>query len=827
MNNNFFKNTYVVGEGRQNYLKIDNLEDPLFTSFTFDIDYITSPLFYTITGNDYGYPSVENIGKSISIALEGDVDEKGNKKPGMYDQFMGADQGYDILPVFSAEFDSNDNKYGFGLQKNIYMDRPLYGATEYIYMVDRRNAGFDQSDVRYSGGADNVNLNNSYKLGSHAVDGVVSASDKIWAQNQIEANEKVIEESLSIMGPENPPNLVRQEHEKHKAAMEECKKEFDEKTEYVDGFGELTESEILAKMSDYKTRMSRFEAFKEEIVEWVNSQILPYQQKATQVYNNNECMKYIMTFANSLNGDNKESYAKKVAQKCTSSFRTKDLYYGKESFEVQMRGIYNKLIRNGGDLLFDQSSTDAGNTAAWRGSKNDDGESFLLNMIQGDQQMTVRSEYVIKKFESKLKEFDLFMNLNNDDILVMKGSIKVGLGGTNIPDWATIYWDKVSYFTGDQAGYDENNNSYRLYSSDSMIKELMSLTCDVDTAFSDSFLSAVSDAEDKYYALEQGLSNIRYYLYGWGYDSEGKEYGPFNPDPNSLYGLYLAAKDVYENDEFSQCEKAVAMAEAGKNNLTKQLEAYEKATANGGEVPNRQVFNLEKQDDNTFKLTQSNIAPQTVLDMLGFITGMKNMTTHYPYIIQSITGLDTAYNNHYGIKDPYMGSGEDKITLTCLESLDLRVSSMFNRYFNAVYDRQYRRERVPVNLRRFNCSVYVHDVRSFASRASEGMSNRIIELRDMYYGAIEFKFYDCEIVPEETGNIFNDISNEAPTEMKKTNFTFTYGNCVVNFVPINQNVRYENEIGELPKIELSESITSAAKAVTLNPQTGLDIKSQG
>jgi hypothetical protein len=48
---------------------------------------------------------------------------------------------------------------------------------------------------------------------------------------------------------------------------------------------------------------------------------------------------------------------------------------------------------------------------------------------------------------------------------------------------------------------------------------------------------------------------------------------------------------------------------------------------------------------------------------------------------------------------------------------------------------------------------------------------------------IELRFYDCEIVPEETGNIFDNISNEAPSEMKKTNFTFTYGNCVVNFVP--------------------------------------------
>jgi hypothetical protein len=199
--------------------------------------------------------------------------------------------------------------------------------------------------------------------------------------------------------------------------------------------------------------------------------------------------------------------------------------------------------------------------------------------------------------------------------------------------------------------------------------------------------------------------------------------------------------------------------------------------------------------------TKSVVASQTVLDMLGFISGMKKMIMGFPYIIQGITGLDTAYNKHYGIKDPYLGSGEDKITLTCLESLDLRVSSMFNRYFNAVYDRQYRRERVPLNLRRFNCSVYVHDVRNFVSisrlnpdGSQKTSYNRLLELTDMYYSVIEFRFFDCEIVPEETGNIFDNISNEAPSEMKKTNFTFTYGNCVVNFVPQSEVIAHNSGI---------------------------------
>ena len=40
LNKRFFTNTYITGSGRHNYLRIDHLEDPLFTSFTFDIDYV-------------------------------------------------------------------------------------------------------------------------------------------------------------------------------------------------------------------------------------------------------------------------------------------------------------------------------------------------------------------------------------------------------------------------------------------------------------------------------------------------------------------------------------------------------------------------------------------------------------------------------------------------------------------------------------------------------------------------------------------------------------------------------------------------------------------
>ena len=761
---NFFKNTYVIGEGRRNYLRANKyLEDPLFTGFTFDIDYISSPLFYTLDDNEYDYPKIS--GKKIEEKLSQ-----------MYKDFIGgvADIGYDILPVMSAEFLNNGDKLGFGLQKNVYMDRPLYGATEYIYMVDKRNAGFDQSDVRYSEVGDNANLNNSYKLGDTSVYAIVSESDAEYAKQQIEANEKIIEESLNKM---NTPK-VQAEHDKNKAALDAAWADILDEKIHVDGYGALTESEIKKKIRDYDDKVSKFNSFKQEIVDWVNSQILSVQNDANSVYKANEVMVEIMTFNDDLSSSTKEDYAKKLKGQFGPSFRDR-LYDTEGAFEPEMRKLYNSLITNG-------SISDS---AKWWGSRENDGKSLLLNHTKGDQQFTVRESLVVERFKQQLKDFNLYYS---DD--EHYGDIKVGLYNENPPKWLDIYW---LYFTGHQLtyiNYDINRDwgiAAKTGSTYDMIKELMYLKCNVDSAFSEKFNErGYGENSEELYKLQQALTNIQATLYGYGQDADGNEYGPSNPDPYSLYGIYSAAKEKYENDAYSQAAKAKGRAESGSAILNQQLSGGNKGeTAEDKENYVPVNFPQTSNAVNTVDM----VAPQTVLDMLGFIKGMKKMTMKCPYLFQGITGLDTAYNNHYGIKDPYMGSGDDKITLTCLESLDLRVSSMFNRYFNAVYDRQYRRERVPVNLRRFNCSVYVHDIRNFVSNRGGGVDNRILELRNMYYGVIEFKFYDCEIVPEETGNIFNDISNEAPTEMKKTNFTFKYGNCVVNFVPNNLIERYENE----------------------------------
>ena len=737
LNKRFFTNTYITSSGRQNYLRIDHLEDPLFTSFTFDIDYVTSPLFYTINYSDYGYPNIEGLADNIETAL-GE----------MYRDYMNPknDQGYDILPVLSASI-LDGNKLGFGLQQNVYMDMPLYGATEYIYMVDKRNGTASQNDVRFdsnrfpeSGG--NPNADNSYKLGD-SVKSIVNDSDKEWSNRQKQQNENYVIECQSIM--DDP--TVKSDHKQNGIDMDNAWKNCEDNSKYpveIDGKkNDYTESQLMQKIDELKKLGEAFEQFKREIADWANGVLSGYQNRGTAIYTGNKCLRKIATIDDLDYSDEKRNkYAEDLKKEFGEDFKTKYLYKGENSYAVKFRNLFEELERD------------------------------FLGYVSKD--VIIKQEKVISKFGDRLEYFGLYSDSTKKSF---KGNIFV-LESKNLPEWVSIFWDNASWFTGGK----EVEKEYK------MSESLMQYQCDSELSFDDNFTSEKIEKNDDNLAVyEDALENLRVGLYGWD-DVNGVACDSSNPSPDSPYGEYLAAKEKYENDDYSQAEKAQALARSGMIEMNSMLgrDEYNQNIANDNynDAIKRDAQPLDISRD------KSIVPTQTVLDMLGFISGMKKMTMNYPYIIQGVSGLDTAYNKHYGIKDPYLGSGDDKITLTCLESLDLRVSSMFNRYFNAVYDRQYRRERVPVNLRRFNCSIYVHDVRNFVSKFrvdkygnQKVTYNRILELTDMYYSVIEFRFYDCEIVPEETGNIFNDISNEAPSEMKKTNFTFTYGNCVVNFIP--------------------------------------------
>ena len=736
LNKKIFTNTYITGSGRHNYLRIDHLEDPLFTSFTFDIDYVTSPLFYTINYSDYGYPNVEGMANSIESSLKY-----------MHGSEILFDEGYDILPLLSASI-LDGNKLGFGLQQNVYMDVPLYGATEYIYMVDKRNGNADQNDVMFDSNkfaeyGGNPNALNSYKLGD-SVKSIVNNSDRAWAERKLQQNEEQISECDEIM------KKSASEHKENKNKMNNLLVECNNVKSAVEGVsGLFTESQLQQKIDEYKNTSSSFEQLKKDIVVWANGEISQYQNRGTNIYSNNKCIQKIAAYSDIVDcdDDKKETYKKELISIFGQNFISEYISGGENSYIKKFNTLYNDLKK-------------------------------FLNLKNGEGRASIIESKIVNKFRDRLEYFGLCKKGDNS----FSGDIVAVANNTSI-DWVTKVSDRLPVFIDDDDSIEKS-------------KFLMLFKCDIDLSFVDFNSDTTNKNNEMLEKYEKALNEVRSKLYG---SKNGVVCDKSNATPDSLYGQYLEAKEKYENDDYSQAENAKALAKSGMGEASSMIRIDDHQQS----LMEKNYESSIKNDAQPLELNRNthSVVSQTVLDMLGFITGMKKMTTKYPYIIQGITGLDTAYNKHYGIKDPYLGSGEDKITLTCLESLDLRVSSMFNRYFNAVYDRQYRRERVPVNLRRFNCYIYVHDVRNFLSRIrfdKNGQQkvtyNRILELTDMYYSVIEFRFYDCEIIPEETGNIFNNVSNEAPSEMTKTNFTFTYGNCVVNFVPQSEVAAHDNII---------------------------------
>jgi hypothetical protein len=691
----------------------------------------------------------------------------------MHDK-LNPDQGYDILPLMSAEFFDKD-KFGFGIQQNVYTDLPLYGATEYIYMVDKRNGDGSQNDVRYNGGSansgGNTNEYNSYKLGD-SVKNAVSESDKIWAKNKNAQAEAVIRNCDEIMAEGGDAHI---EHNKNRVNMDKCEKKYKEKKVKVQGVnGELTEKKLREEVKKLKSIDNAFEQLKKDIANWVNAQLSAVQSRMTTLYEQNECVKQLMSYdkvSNSVSADLMSKYGGDYIKKYIwdesklNSSDESNLYLNK-SIE-----IYNNLKtyhRKRGFLGYESTYFKDANDPKYN-------QSLLVEKVSNDGMVSVRSSKIVSQFKDKLKIFGLI-----DDEENFNYDIKV-TPSKEAPEWTNELADRI--YNLDMGFFLSGFDMKELI--DTIIVTPLSYKCDAESDFDDLDSEIYTKNHEKLGRYENALDQIMSDIYG--VSSTGEICDEFNPSPDSLYGQYLAAKEKYENDAYSQAEKTKSIAQSGMVDIPAVPDS-EKGDLNNN--TNSSVPSTTQQSSSGTQI-ETIVTPQTVLDMLGFISGMKKMTTEYPYIINGVTGLDKAYENHYGVKDPYLGSGDNKIVLSCWESLDLRVSSMFNRYFNAVYDRQYRRERVPVNLRRFNCSIYVHDVRHFVNNsADDKYVNRILELTNMYYSVIEFKFYDCEIVPEETGNIFNDISNESPSEMKKTNFTFTYGNCVVNFVPQSEVTTY-------------------------------------
>ena len=84
------------------------------------------------------------------------------------------------------------------------------------------------------------------------------------------------------------------------------------------------------------------------------------------------------------------------------------------------------------------------------------------------------------------------------------------------------------------------------------------------------------------------------------------------------------------------------------------------------------------------------------------------INTEFPWYFQSIEGLEDAWKRDIN-KPKFM----KELTITCLESIDLRITSLMDLYRKVVYDWKNRRYVLPDNLRHFEMTIKVFDNRNF------------------------------------------------------------------------------------------------------------------
>ena len=102
---------------------------------------------------------------------------------------------------------------------------------------------------------------------------------------------------------------------------------------------------------------------------------------------------------------------------------------------------------------------------------------------------------------------------------------------------------------------------------------------------------------------------------------------------------------------------------------------------------------------------------QHKLDALkAFKNALYKINSEMPWHWQSLGGVDRLVQ--FTPENPYFGGSEAKLTIGCLETINMNIAGLMQLYRKAVWDEKNWRYIVPTNLRKFTMYIYVSDIRS-------------------------------------------------------------------------------------------------------------------
>ena len=191
-----------------------------------------------------------------------------------------------------------------------------------------------------------------------------------------------------------------------------------------------------------------------------------------------------------------------------------------------------------------------------------------------------------------------------------------------------------------------------------------------------------------------------------------------------------------------------------------------------------------------------------------FQTIFWHLMVNSPWYFESIEGLDKIFN-FYPMEGQVMNGGKDNsISVTCWESVDLRVTTMLYNYYLATTDYENNRIILPRNLDSFTLTIYVNDYRTINNVIPNEFITVPIDLNGNYVKDINpdgqtsiqqtrnarngagYKLYREELV-NDNGNL-QIKQNLEPLPLdyfrNKVGFVVTLYGCTIDKSTIGENI---------------------------------------
>jgi hypothetical protein len=214
--------------------------------------------------------------------------------------------------------------------------------------------------------------------------------------------------------------------------------------------------------------------------------------------------------------------------------------------------------------------------------------------------------------------------------------------------------------------------------------------------------------------------------------------------------------------------------------------------------------------------------------LLAFKEALYKINSEMPWHWQSLAGVERMVQ--FTPENPFFGGDDAKLTIGCLETINLNIAGLMQLYRKAVWDESNWRYILPPNLRKFTMYLFISDVRGIYDNSAAG----VLSGEDMRpFFMFELRF--CEFDMASGNKALADLSAAAPeaaTNEIIINYNRVYrvdaralNGAVFQSADISKKAATDNIVAEkqtiVPVLELENEYNDLDRR-QMDPEAGLD-----